>query len=84
MPRAILNIQFMLDSLASKDTTQHKPLDLRIGSVIIRHGSIAYNQRDIASAAGVFSPQHIGISNLSATSHCIISQTMIFTYPSRR
>ena len=45
-----MNIQFMLDSLASKDTTQHKPLDLRIGSVIIRHGSIAYNQRDIASA----------------------------------
>lgn len=33
-----MNIQFMLDSLASKDTTQHKPLDLRIGSVIIRHG----------------------------------------------
>ena len=61
-----MNIQFMLDSLASKDTTQHKPLDLRIGSVIIRHGSVAYNQRDIASAAGVFSPQHIGISNLSA------------------
>ena len=61
-----MNIQFMLDSLASKDTTQHKPLDLRIGSVIIRHGSISYNQRDIASAAGVFSPQHIGISNLSA------------------
>ena len=61
-----MNIQFMLDSLASKDTTQHKPLDLRIGSVIIRHGSIAYNQRDIASAAGVFSPQHISISNLSA------------------
>ena len=61
-----MNIQFMLDSLASKDTTQHKPLDLRIGSVIIRHGSIAYNQRDIASAAGVFSPQHIGISNFSA------------------
>ena len=60
------NFQFVLDSLASKDTTQHKPLDLRIGSVIIRHGSIAYNQRDIASAAGVFSPQHIGISNLSA------------------
>ena len=61
-----MNIQFMFDSLASKDTTQHKPLDLRIGSVFIRHGSIAYNQRDIASAAGVFSPQHIGISNLSA------------------
>ena len=61
-----MNIQFMLDSLASKDTTQHKPLDLRIGSVIIRHGSIAYNQRDIASAAGVFSPKHIGIRNLSA------------------
>ena len=36
-----LNIQFMLDSLASKDTTKHTPLDLHIGSVIIRHGAIA-------------------------------------------
>ena len=34
------NYQFALDSLASKDTTQHTPLDISIGSLIIRHGSI--------------------------------------------
>ena len=28
------NFQFVLDSLASKDTTQHKPLDLHIGSPV--------------------------------------------------
>ena len=61
-----LNIQFMLDSLASKDTTKHTPLDLHIGSVIIRHGAIAYNQRDVAAQSGVFSTQHIGMRNLSA------------------
>lgn len=61
-----LNIQFMLDSLASKDTTKHTPLDLHIGSVIIRHGAIAYNQRDVAARSGVFSTQHIGVRNLSA------------------
>ena len=61
-----LNIQFMLDSLASKDTTKHTPLDLHIGSVIIRHGAIAYNQRDVAAQSGVFSTQHIGVRNLSA------------------
>ena len=61
-----LNIQFVLDSLASKDTTKHTPLDLHIGSVIIRHGTIAYNQRNVADPSGVFSTHHIGVRNLSA------------------
>ena len=61
-----LNIQFVLDSLASKDTTKHTPLDLHIASVIIRHGAIAYNQRNVAALSGVFSPKHIGVDNLSA------------------
>ena len=34
------NYQFVLDSLASKDTTSHKPLDLSIRSLIIRNGHI--------------------------------------------
>lgn len=65
------NFQFVLDSLASKDTTQHKPLDLHIGSLIIRRGAIAYNQRDVASRSGVFSPQHIRVSELS--SHILLN-----------
>ncbi len=60
------NFQFMLDSLASKDTTSHTPLDLHIGSLIIRHGSISYDRRDVPSQSGVFSPYHIGISQLSS------------------
>ena len=65
------NFQFVLDSLASKDTTKHTPLNLRIGSLIIRHGAIKYNQRDIPETSGVFSPKHIGISDLSA--HIILN-----------
>ena len=40
------NIQFVLDSLASKDTTTHTPLDLRINSLIMRHSSVSYDQYD--------------------------------------
>lgn len=65
------NYQFVLDSLASKDTTQHKPLDLHIGSLIIRRGAITYNQRDVAPRRGVFSPQHIRVSELS--SHILLN-----------
>ena len=65
------NFQFVLDSLASKDTTQHKPLDLHIGSLIIRRGAIAYNQRDVAPHSGVFSPQHIRVSEFS--SHILLN-----------
>ena len=65
------NFQFVLDSLVSKDTTQHKPLDLHIGSLIIRRGAIAYNQRDVAPRSGVFSPQHIRVSELS--SHILLN-----------
>ena len=65
------NFQFVLDSLASKGTTQHKPLDLHIGSLIIRRGAIAYHQRDVAPRSGVFSPQHIRVSELS--SHILLN-----------
>ena len=37
-PATPANYQFALDSLASKDTTHHTPLDLRISSLIIRRG----------------------------------------------
>ena len=66
------NFQFVLDSLASKDTTQHKPLDLHIGSLILRRGAIAYNQRDVAPRSGIFSPQHIQVSELS--SHILLNR----------
>ncbi len=36
------NFQFLLDSLASKDTTSNQHLDLAIHSLIIRNGHIKY------------------------------------------
>ncbi len=60
------NYQFVLDSLASKDTTSHTPLDLHIGSLIVRNGNVAYDQRDIAPTPGTFSPRHLLVSGLSA------------------
>ena len=53
------NFQFVIDSLASKDTTNQTPLDLRINTFIIRNSSISYDQQDIASSEGLFNPAHL-------------------------
>ena len=60
------NFQFVLDSLASKDTTSHTPLDLRINTLIMRHTNVKYDQLDVARTDGKFNPAHLGISDLSA------------------
>ena len=41
------NFQFALDSLASKDTTHHTPLDLHIGTIVVRHSGFTYDRLDI-------------------------------------
>ena len=65
------NFQFALDSLASKDTTSHTPLDLRINSLIIRRGAVSYHQRHVAPVSGHFSPSHVKATNISA--HVILN-----------
>ena len=60
------NFQFVLDSLASKDTTSHTPLDLRVNSFIMRHSSVSFNQWDVAPTPDKFNPQHINLTNISA------------------
>jgi len=64
--RAQTNFQFVLDSLASKDTTSHTPLDLRINSLIIRRSSLSYDEKYKPATNGVFNPSHLGIRDLSA------------------
>lgn len=63
------NYQFVLDSLASKDTTKHTPLDLHISTLILRHGSIRYDRRDKALSA-TFNPNHLWLREIS--SHIVI------------
>ncbi len=60
------NFQFVLDSLASKDTTSQSPLNLRINSFIMRHSSIAYDQLDAPATPGKFNPKHLNVNNISA------------------
>ena len=60
------NYQFVLDSLASKDTTSHTPLDLKINSFIMRRSSITYHEYDVTPTNGQFNPRHLRISDISA------------------
>lgn len=65
-----LNCQFVIDSLASKDTASHTHLNLSIGSLIIRHGAINYDQWDKPQVRNAFSPYHVSVTDLS--SHIIL------------
>ena len=65
-PQSKPNFQFVLDSLASKDTTSHTPLDLKINSLVIRRGTVAYDKLFKAPQPGKFSPDHIRATDISA------------------
>ena len=60
------NFQFVIDSLASKDTTSHTPLDLRVNTFIIRHSSVSFDRQDVAQTPGLFNPKHLYVSDISA------------------
>ena len=66
------NLQFIIDALASKDTTNtKKPLNLEIGSLVIRHGKVRYNQLDSPDFR-LTSLKHIDLSDISA--HIILNR----------
>ena len=60
------NYQFALDALASNDTTSNSPIDLRVNSLIIRHSSLHYDQRDIAPTPGTLNLNHLKVNDISA------------------
>ena len=67
-----LNCQFLLDALASEDTTSQGNLNLSIGSLIVRRSSIHYHDHSIPPSHGRFNTNHLDISDLSA--HVILSK----------
>lgn len=72
-PEAKPNFQFVVDALASKDSTKQKtPLDLQINSLIIRNGEISYRVLSRPSRPGKFSADDINARNISA--HIIINR----------
>jgi hypothetical protein len=59
------NFQFVIDSLASQDTTSQTPLDLRINTFIIRNSSVSYDQHDITPTDGLFNLAHLKVNDIS-------------------
>ena len=60
------NFQFVIDSLASKDTTSQTPLNLAINSLIVRRSSVSYDQQDTPETKGIINPRHLNIRDISA------------------
>ena len=67
-PKGPPNFQFVIDALASKDSTNEKtPLDLRINAILIRRGQVHYDVLSTPETPQRFNASHLGIGNLSAT-----------------
>ena len=67
------NFQFVIDSLASKDTTnKSKPLDLQINSLIIRNSGVKYKCLYKASQPHKFSTSDLNATDISA--HFIVNR----------
>lgn len=65
--KAIPNYQFVIDALSSKDKTKKKsPLDLRINSIIVRRGRLAYDIFSEPETPGRFNSKHVKLYNIIA------------------
>ena len=63
------NFQFLIDTFKS-DKPSKKPLNLHIGSLLLRHVSVKWNKRWIPhKKAGQLDPDHLWISDLALTAH---------------
>lgn len=64
-PESAPNFQFLVDAFASKDTLKEKsPLDLRINSILIRRGKLAYDVWSEPETPGKFNVSHVQLRNL--------------------
>lgn len=67
-PEAVPNFQFILDAFASKDTVKTESnIDLRINSVLIRRGRLAYHVLSEPETPGKFNANHLSLKNFAAT-----------------
>lgn len=66
-PESPLNLQFVLDAFASRDTLKKSPnIDLRFNSILIRRGNFRFDVESADSTPGKFNAKHVDIKNLSA------------------
>ncbi|MDR2138155.1 MAG: translocation/assembly module TamB domain-containing protein [Tannerella sp.] len=62
---APLNLQFIADALASRDSTQPSNVHLQIHSILFRNGSVRYDVADTSDSPQTFNPNHLLIEKLS-------------------
>ncbi|WP_455585695.1 translocation/assembly module TamB domain-containing protein [Bacteroides sp.] len=61
------NFKFILDAFASQDTIKkEKNIDLRINSILIRRGKLAYNVLSEEETPGKFNAKHVQLQNIIA------------------
>lgn len=61
-----LNCQFVIDSLASKDTTSHTPLDLHISSLVMRNTTVSYDRLDQPRRLAGIDVNHLSLNKVSS------------------
>ncbi len=65
-----LNLQFVIDAFASKDTIKKTPnINLNIQTLNIRRGNITYHVKSEPETSGRFNAKHLDIANFSAKIH---------------
>lgn len=66
-PKSPLNLQFVIDAFASKDSIKKKKnIDLRFNSILIRRGNFSYHIDSVKETPEKFNAKHIDLRNLSA------------------
>lgn len=64
-PDASPNFKFIIDAFASKDTIKKETsLDLRVNSLLIRRGKLAYDVLSEAETPGKFNTKHVRLQNI--------------------
>lgn len=58
-----LNIQYVIDAFSSNDTTESKPLNLRINTLLVRHTNVKFDIKNEKSKTGIFDTNHIDARN---------------------
>jgi len=62
-----LNIQYIIDAFAKKDTTEINPaIDLRIQKLNLRMGNFSYRVKNQVETPGVFNPKQLALSEISS------------------
>lgn len=62
-----LNLQFVIDAFASRDTLKkRKNIDLRFNSILIKRGNFSFNIDSEKETPGKFNAKHIDIHDISA------------------